>query len=180
MKDWNAIVCVYQESFKRALRALREFGSVERSPFYNVLLVKAEDPAALLEAMEARAKEHPSLYDAISRIAPAMCGFDFDSPDDFRQKAKSVVVGWAPQLAGRSFHVRFHRRGAACDLPTPDVERFLNDALLETLRRAGTPGSVSFSDPDAVIAVDTVDDRAGMGLWTRADLERHRLLLRPD
>ena len=180
MKDWNAIVCVYQESFRRALRALQEFGSVERSPFYNVLVMKVEDPAALLKAIEERAKEHPALYDAISRIAPAMLGFDFDSADDFLEKAKSIVIEWAPQLAWNSFHVRFHRRGAACDLPTPDVERSLDNALLETLRGVGTPGSVSFSDPDAVIAIDTIDNRAGMGLWRRADLERHRLLLRPD
>ena len=180
MKDWNAIVCVYQDSFRRALRVLREFGSVERSPFFNVLVVKVEDPVALLEAIEERAKVHPALYDAISRVAPAMRCFDFDSADDFREKAKSVVVGWAPQLAGRSFHVRFHRRGAAFDLPTPHVERFLDDALLESLQRAGAPGSVSFSSPDAVIAIDTIDNRAGMGLWTREDLERHRFLLRPD
>jgi len=179
VKDWNVIVCVYQDGFRRALRALREFGSVEHSPFYNVLAMKAEDPVALLDAVEERAKERPALYDAISRIAPAMHSFEFDSADDFREKAKSIVVEWAPQLAGRSFHVRFHRRGAAYDLPTPDVERLLDSALLETLRRVESPGAISFSDPDAVIAIDTIDDRAGMGLWRRVDLERHRLL-RPD
>jgi len=41
---------------------------------------------------------------------------------------------------------------------------------------AGQLGKVSFTDPDAVIAIDTVDDRAGMALWTREDLARHRLL----
>ena len=92
-----------------------------------------------------------------------------NSADDFRGKAKSIVVEWAPQLAGRSFHVRFHRRGAAYDLPTPDVERLLDHALLETLRRAASPGAISFSDPDAVIAIDTIDDRAGMGLWRRVE-----------
>ncbi len=38
---------------------------------------------------------------------------------------------------------------------------------------------ISFTDPDVVIAIDTVDDRAGIGLWTREELARHRLL-RPD
>jgi tRNA(Ser,Leu) C12 N-acetylase TAN1 len=38
---------------------------------------------------------------------------------------------------------------------------------------------VSFSDPDAVIVIDTIDDRAGISLWTRDELARHRLL-RPD
>jgi len=30
-----------------------------------------------------------------------------------------------------------------------------------------------------VIAIDTIDDRAGISLWAREDLARHRLL-RPD
>jgi len=89
------------------------------------------------------------------------------------------VLEWSPKLAGRSFHVRFHRRGSTHDLPTPEVERFLDDALLEALRQVGAPGTVSFSDPDAVIAIDTIDDRAGLGLWSREDLAGYRLL-RPD
>ncbi len=69
--------------------------------------------------------------------------------------------------------------GTTHDLRTPDVERFLDEALLEALRQTGAPGAVSFSDPDAVIAIDTIDDRAGLGLWRREDLARHPLL-RPD
>jgi hypothetical protein len=45
-----------------------------------------------------------------------------------------------------------------------------------TLREAGTPATLSFSDSDAVIAIDTVDDHAGVGIWAREDLMRHRLL----
>jgi hypothetical protein len=41
------------------------------------------------------------------------------------------------------------------------------------------PARVSFTDPDALIAIDTIDGRAGISLWTRDDLARHRLL-RPD
>ncbi len=62
---------------------------------------------------------------------------------------------------------------------TPDVERLLDDALLDALTQAGTPGAISFTDADAVIAIDTIDDRAGIGFWTREDLKQHRLL-RPD
>jgi hypothetical protein len=41
------------------------------------------------------------------------------------------------------------------------------------------PGSISFTDPAFVIVIDTIDDRAGLALWSREDLSRHRLL-RPD
>jgi hypothetical protein len=55
----------------------------------------------------------------------------------------------------------------------------LDDALLDALKVAGTPGSISFSNPDAVIVIDTVDERAGVAFWDRHDLARYRLL-RPD
>lgn len=179
MKDWNVVVSIYQDGFRRALRALRKIGPVERSPFHNVLVMKADDPAALLDAIEERTKESAALHDSISRVAPATRNFEFESAEEFQNKAKSILLEWSPQLAGRSFHVRFHRRGSAHDLPTPDIEKFLDDAVLEALRQAGAPGGISFSDPDAVIAIDTIVDRAGLGLWSREDLERHRLL-RPD
>ena len=178
VKDWNAVVSIYQNGFRRALRALEAFGRVERSPYHNVLVMTVEDPIALLEAVERGTEESPALYDAIARVAPAICSFEF-SADEFKKKAKSIVLEWLPRLAGRSFHVRFHRRGPRHELRTPEVERFLDDALLEALQQAGTPGRLSFSDPDAVIAIDTIDDRAGISLWAREDLARHRLL-RPD
>lgn len=67
MKDWNVVISIYQDGFKRALHALHEFGPVERSPYYNVLMMKVEDPMALLDAVERRTEENPALYDAISR-----------------------------------------------------------------------------------------------------------------
>jgi tRNA(Ser,Leu) C12 N-acetylase TAN1 len=179
VKDWNVVVSIYQNGFRQALRALREFGPVGRSPYHNVLVMTVEDPMALLDAVERRTEESPALYDAISRIAPAARSFEFSSSAEFQHKARDVLIEWLPRLAGRSFHVRFHHRGPTHGLRTPDVERFLDDMLLDALRQAGTPGTISFTDPDVVIAIDTIDDRVGLALWTREDLARHRLL-RPD
>jgi tRNA(Ser,Leu) C12 N-acetylase TAN1 len=179
VKNWNVVISIYQDGFRRALRALQELGPVGRSPYHNVLVMRVDDPVALLEAVERRTEEDPALYDAISRIAPALQSFEFHSSEEFQGKAKEALSGWVSQLAGRSFHVRLHRRGHREDLHTPDIERMLDDALLDALEKAGTPGRLSFTDADAVIAIDTVDERAGLALWTREDLARHRLL-RPD
>lgn len=180
MKEWNVIVSIYQDGYRRARRALRELGAVERSPYHNLIIMSVEDPIVLLDTIEKRAAESSALHDAISRVAPALRSFEFQSPEEFKEQSVAILLEWAPKLAGRTFHVRFHRRGARHhDLTTPDVERSLDETLLEALRKAGAPGAVSFSDPDAVIAIDTIDDRAGVGLWTREDLARHRLL-RPD
>lgn len=179
MKDWNVIVSIYQDGFKRAFRALQDLGPVERSPYYNVLVMTVEDPMALLEAIEKRTEERPALYDAISRVAPAMRSFEFLSAEEFKDKGKSILLEWSPRLTGRSFHVRLHRRGARHDLRTPNAERFFDDAILEATTLVGLPAKISFTDPDVVIAIDTIDDRAGMALWTREELTRHRLA-RPD
>jgi tRNA(Ser,Leu) C12 N-acetylase TAN1 len=141
--------------------------------------MRVEDPMALLEAIEKRTQESTALYDAISRVAPALRSIEFQSADECKERAKSILLEWVPRLGGKSFHVRLHRRGARHDLPSPDTERFFDDALLDALRQVGTAGKISFTDPDVVIAIDTIDDRAGLGLWTREDLARHRLL-RPD
>jgi tRNA(Ser,Leu) C12 N-acetylase TAN1 len=141
--------------------------------------MRVDDPIALLDAVERKTEENPALYDAISRVAPAMRNFEFESADEFREKADSVLHEWSPRLAGHSFHVRLHRRGPRHDLRTPDTEKFLDDAVLAATSEIGASGRLSFTDPDVVVAIDTVDDRAGMALWTRDDLVRHRLL-RPD
>jgi hypothetical protein len=179
VKNWNVVITVYQDGFRRAVRALKSLGDVERSPYHNVLVMAVNNPLALLEALERQTQEIPALYDAISRVAPAMQSFEFNSVEQFRETAQSIVMRWLPRLAGRSSHVRLHRRGFKHNLPTPEAERFLDDALLDALKVAGTPGSISFSNPDAVIVIDTVDERAGVAFWDRHDLARYRLL-RPD
>jgi len=179
MKDWNAIVTIYQDGFKPALRELKALGRIEPTLYHNVLVMKVDDPTALLEAIEKRTEESPALYDAISRVAPAMRGFDFQPEEGFEKEGKSIILEWSPRLAGQSFHVRLHRRGGKHAVRTPDLERRFGDALLSATAASGTPGSISFTDPAFVIVVDTIDNRAGLALWTREDLARHRLL-RPD
>jgi len=179
MHDWNVVISIYQYGFKRAVRALQELGRVDRSPYHNVLVMAAEDPFALLAAIERKTESDPALYDAISRVAPAMRCFEFHSAEEFRQAAKSIVLEWLPRLRGKSFHVRLHRRGLKHDLRSQDIERFLDEALLAVLELAGAPGRISFSDPDMVVVIDTIDERAGVALWSHDDIAQHRLL-RPD
>ncbi len=179
MKEWNVVITVFQDGFRSALRALRQLGEVERGHYHNVLSMKVDDPMALLQAVEQKTVADPALFDAISRVAPAMHTLEFHSAEEFTEKAKSVVLEWIPQLAGRSFHVRLHRRGFIHELASPTAEKFLDEALLDALECRGTPGSISFSDPDAIISIDTIDERAGVAFFTREDLIRHPLL-RPD
>lgn len=176
--QWNVVISLYQGGFRRARRALAQFGEA-KSPYHNVLVMQVDDPAALLAAIEQLTAEKPALYDAISRVAPAARTFDFVSAEDLKAKAGAILAEWSPGIAGHTFHVRLHQRGGTDHLPTPDAERIFDEALLEETAKAGTQAKVSFTDPEVVIDIETVDQRAGMALWTREDLAGHRLL-RPD
>jgi tRNA(Ser,Leu) C12 N-acetylase TAN1 len=179
MQDWNVVISVYQDGFRRALRSLRDLGPIARSAYHNVLVMKVDDPVAALAAIEQRTQGSTALYDALSRVAPSMHCFYFQSSDEFMRNAKSILLKWALDLAGRSFHVRLHRRGGKHELHAQDVERVLDDAILEATQQVGQPGRISFTNPEAIVAIDTIDDRAGLALWKREDLVRHHLL-RPD
>lgn len=179
MKDWNTIVTIYQQGFRRAIRALQAIGPTDRTAYYNVLVMKIDDPVAALETIERLTEERPALYDAIARVAPAQFMYDFQSSQEFTDLAKSFLLGLVPKLVGRSFHVRLHRRGSKLDSQTPEVEHLLDDFVVAATAKPGPAARIAYAEPDAVIVIDTIDNRAGITMWAREDLERHRLL-RPD
>ena len=159
MQDWNVVITVFQGGFKRAVRALQELGRIERSPYHRVLVMAVENPVLT--------RFHVSrLPRAVSILRRRR------SSANERRRSHSNRL---PRLANQAFHVRVHGRGFGRYLHTQDAERIIDDMLLTALEKEG----VSFVDPDAVIAIDSVDHRAGMALWTRDDLKRHPLL-RPD
>lgn len=176
MTEPNVVVSVHDRGYKRARELLAPYGQVHKTDYYNVLAMTVEDPEAFLERLGKLTEVVPEVLDAISRAVPAQTSFVFQSAEEFEAKARETALGWVPELAGKSFHVRFYRRGFKGRLSSHDEERFLDEALLEALEAAGTPGHITFEDPDAVIDVETLGNWAGLSLWTRADLARYPFL----
>lgn len=176
MLDWNVVVSVKERGFAMARDILAAYGRTQRTPYHNVLVMKVESPADFLAGLEERLRFNPDLLAYASRIAPATHAFDFATPEDFERQVHAVLQAWIPQLAGKTFHVRMHRRGLKGLMVSPVEERFIDELLLAALAEAGTPGAIRFDDPDAIIDVETVDHRAGLALWTRTDLERYPFL----
>lgn len=179
MRDWNTVVNVRGDGYTRARHLLERYGPVLHTDYYNVLVMIVEDIPRLLEDLRVRVAEDPSILAAVARVAPVARCFEFQTHNDFEAEAREAALAWVPELAHRAFHVRLHRRGLKAELPRPEEERFLDEALLEALERAGTPGQIRFEDPDAILDVETVGHRAGLALWTREDLQRYPFL-RPD
>ena len=179
MRDWNLIVTISQWHFRRAFRLLRPLGAVARTRFYNVLALRVDDLDAALEALRQATAEDERAAETITRVAMAPDVFEFESEASFTSAAQQVLARYLPQLAGGTFHVRVHRRGAPQSLTGYAAERLLGGFVWEELNRAGTPARVTFDNPDAVINVETIDDRAGMALLSRENLEKYAFL-RPD
>ena len=176
MFHWNVVVNLHEHGFSRAFRLLQGLGAVYTTDFLNVLVMKVSNIPRFLESLNASVSEDRSLLKLLSRIVPVTSTFSFQSPEEFETKAKEAVLYCLPSLAGKNFHVRMHRRGFKGRISSHDEERFLDKILLEELGKIGSPGHITFEDPDAILVVETVGQQAGVSCWTREDLQHYPLL----
>lgn len=158
--------------YRSTMAGLRHFGAVKRTGYYNVLQMDVDGPRRLLDALEAQ----PALAGQIGELVPLDRTFTFGSPAEFEERAGEAVRALAPQLAGKSFHVRIHRRGFKGRISSLDEEKALAAEILRTLEEGGATARVTFEDPDAVVTIETLGNDAGVSLWTKAEARAHPLL----
>ena len=176
MENWNVVATVRNHRFSQGWQLLEEFGQVSKTAFYNVLAVKVDDTVQFLNDLHARLAAVPAISECIARILPVTETFLFQAPEEFEQKAMAVVTPWLPALAGKSFHVRMHRRGFKGRLKSQEEERFLDRYIVKQLAEAGQTATVAFQAPDVIIAVETIGQRAGLSLWSSEELARFPLV----
>lgn len=176
MNDWNTVITVHERHLPEVLELLGRYGTISRTEYFNVAVMKADEPRFLLETLREEALADLRLSAVLARLVPADRTFNFQSAEDFELKAKAVVGEWVTELGGKRFHVRMRRRGFKGRISSMEEERRLDGFLLEALERMGRPGRIDFDDPDRIVSVETVGQRAGLSLWTREELERYPLL----
>ncbi|ACM20563.1 THUMP domain RNA-binding protein [Geotalea daltonii FRC-32] len=176
MREWNAVVTVHEGGFTEARRLLEQHGPVAKSDFFNILLMRATDPFQVLAALHGQFADNRAIATCISRFMPMERLFTFQSAAEFEQRCRHEVLSFIPRLVDSRFHVRMHRRGFKGKLSSMDEERFLDEFLLQQLAEAGTSGKITFDDPDAVIALETVGTQGGLSLFTKAQLAQFPLL----
>jgi tRNA(Ser,Leu) C12 N-acetylase TAN1 len=176
LRNWNVIVTVSEHGYKKAKQLLAPYGEVAKTGFYNVLLFKTADALGFLETVQNETASGSEFAAAISRVMPVEKKFSFQSPDEFEYKAKKEIEGWIPRLAGKAFHVRMHRRGFKDRMKSVDEEQFLDHFVLEELKAKGETASITFDNPDVIIALETIGNEAGMSFWDRQTLAKHPIL----
>jgi tRNA(Ser,Leu) C12 N-acetylase TAN1 len=138
--------------------------------------MKVSDIRIFLETLRDWMANYPDTQETLSRVGPVEQSFAFQSPKEFQNRATELAAVYLPPLGGKSFHVRMHRRGWKGRLETPAEERLIGEFLFDELAAIDAPARVDFKDPDAILAVEVLDTRGGMALWSRDDLNRYPFL----
>jgi hypothetical protein len=176
MHDWNAVITVREGGFAPVCRLLGPFGSVRKTEFFNTLVMRAADPYQLMAELQEQLADKHDIATWVSRFMPMQRLFAFQTVEEFELRSRETVLEWLPRLANARFHVRMHRRGFKGKLSSVEEERFLDEFLLQSLAEAGTPGKVTFDDPDVIIALETIGTQAGLSIFGRDELRQFSLL----
>jgi tRNA(Ser,Leu) C12 N-acetylase TAN1 len=176
MGNWNLIVTTTEGKYTQALGFLARFGVVKPTSYYNVVMMQVDDLRALMEFLAREWEGQGRRLLLLQRVVPMSQTFNFRDQHVFGIRAAEIAAGWTEQLTGKSFHVRMHRRGFKDQLRSEEEEQFLNAAIVDATAQLGKPAEVSFDNPDAIIAVETIGNQAGMSLWFREDLQRYPFL----
>lgn len=180
MRDWNVVVTVNENGFNKARRALKKFGEVARTDYFNVLVMRVDDSARFLDELSRELEKDSELAESVARAVPVDRTFQFQNVEEFERTAKELVKPWVSRIAGKKFHVRMHRRGFKGKLSSQNEERFLDEFLLDEAAEAGHASKVDFGDPDLIISLETLGQSAGVSLWEKKDFSRLNRLLRLD
>ncbi|GKT10639.1 THUMP domain-containing protein [Desulforhabdus sp. TSK] len=176
MRDWNVLITVHEKAYGWVRNLLSEFGPVERTEFFNVLILQCPDVEELLQRLNEKITAEPGTLNFLARLIPVTETFSFQTQEEFERKARESVLSFVEKLGGKSFHVRMHRRGFKGKISTVEEEKMLDEVLLKALEDIGMPGRINFEDPDAIVAVETLGQQAGVSLWTRDDLKKYLFL----
>lgn len=164
--DWNVVVTCRQGGTRVVRRALHPLVRLRRSGFRNVLIGRVNDVDAFLAGVAELIEQRRSLGSSLGKLLPVAGTFAIDIPRLHEQLAAEAAV-FVDRLVGCSFHVRVERRGNKGIINTQVTERALGDALYAALQARGEKPTITFTDPDVIVAVELIGGVAGFELVTR-------------
>jgi hypothetical protein len=165
--DWNVLATSVEGARPILLAGLRRYGAFRGAGYRNVAMGRVPDVPAFLSLLGDDLARDTVLAAALARILPITHTFRLDDADPLAS-LEAVLAELHPGMAGRSFFVRLERRGLHGTLHSSNVERTLGATLWRLEEAAGHQPRVTFGDPDVIIAIETLGDRAGIALIDRA------------
>lgn len=179
-RHWNTLLVLRERRLAGLLDRLRPLGRFRTSGYPRVLLGMVDDKGhdstpddgdrngdgdritRVVDFFE----KNPELAAELQRVVPVEASPLFER-DDVTETLCVAMHDKGVELAGRSFHVRAHLRGLKGRQETTAVEGALGEFLLERAEAGGCAATVTFSDPDVVVAVEVAGRRAGYAFFDR-------------
>lgn len=166
---WNLVVTSRDQGYRDVKRALKHYGEVGQTHFFNVLVAQVPNLQDFLHDFALDYQRHPYLQDALSRVRPLQNTFTFFSREMFETKIMDFLSPKISELEGKTFHVRITRRGEHIFSSLME-EQFLDQFIVHRLKSLGkSPPRISFEDPDIIIDIETLDEAGGISLWKKED-----------
>lgn len=170
---FNVVVTKASEGrYRHLLEELSPLGEFRPTEFLGVILGQVPDRHVFLERLRTERGERLIAFQDLGRVVPVDRIFTFHL-EEFLDKAREALRPSLPDLAGKRFYVRLERRGLKGRIVSPEAERSLDAFVKEELQRQGVTAEVDFAHPDAIVVVETIGARCGVGLLTREMLERY-------
>lgn len=156
---------------REVLEELAGLGMFEPSGFRDVILGEVDNLEEFLQAVEMK----PFL--PIMRVVPLEETFYF-SPENFLEVVKERASKHVDRIQkGQTFAVRMERRGMKGVLSSREVEREVGGYIWQLLHeRWGERPKVNLTDPDWLIAIETVGNFGGISFIPRDLRQRYRLI----
>jgi len=165
--DWNVLATSVEGARPILLSWLRRHGAFRGGGYRNVAIGRVVDVPAFLDGLRDDLARDPGRGAILGRVLPIERTLLLD-PTDPLGSLEAAVEPLRDRVAGGSYFVRLERRGLRDALHSSDVERALGAVLWRALEAAGHTPRVAFRDPDAVVVIETLGERAGIGVIDRA------------
>jgi tRNA(Ser,Leu) C12 N-acetylase TAN1 len=173
MWEFNLLVTMAQDGrYRQMMEELAPYGEFHKTEFHGVVIGRVPDIPHFLETILRQRQERAIAFQDLSRIVPLDKVFTFD-PDDFLAKACNAIRPYLPRMSEHRFYVRLERRGYKGQIVSPDIEQALDSFILDELADVGHSGKIDYETPEAVLALETVGNRCGIGFITRELSDRY-------
>jgi len=173
--DWNVVATSRGGHEYALLSAIGDLGWFESSSAKDVIVGLVDDRAEFLEKLSERLGHDDRIPASLGHVMPVARTVLLEG-DPATKPLEDAVAELAGEIGGRSYHVRVDVHGHKGVIHGHHVELLLADVLWDALCRAGHAPRVVFDDPDVVVQVEVLGDRAGVAIVDRRMRERFPFL----
>ncbi len=173
MWKFNLVVTLAADGrFQHLLEELSLYGDFRKTEFFGVILGQVPSPVEFLETVREKRTQQLIAFQDLGRVVPVDTCFNFRH-QTFLDQVRAALAPYAKSLADKRFYVRLERRGLKGRLISPEIERALDDFMLDLVERSGATARIAYDDPNTVLTVETVGDRCGIGQLTSELMQRY-------